>query len=111
MSLDEIFLWLEENIPKEYKNETLAKAYIALGNADRFRGRIYKNQSWRFLVYQNIFQSAGISFTKSTEGEGFTKYERPKRILKIWLNNRKTAQKKTIAQKYAKYDRAISDIS
>ena len=102
MSLDEIFLWLEENIPKEYKNEALAKAYLALGNADRFRGRIYKNQSWRFLVYQNIFQSAGISFAKPNEGEGFTKYERPKRILKIWLNNQKMAKKKTIAQKYAK---------
>ncbi len=101
MSLDEIFLWLEENIPKEYSGETLAKAYIALGNADRFRGRIYKNQSWRFLVYQNIFQSAGISFAKSSPNDGFTKYERPKRILKIWLNNQKMAKKKTISKKYA----------
>src|SRR3989338_6546035 len=34
LSLDEILLWLEENIPREYKNESLAKAYYALGNAD-----------------------------------------------------------------------------
>lgn len=103
LSLDEILLWLEENIPKEYKNEALAKAYIALAHADRFRGRIYKNQYWRFLVYQNIFQSAGVSFAKDKPQEGFTKYERPKRILKIWLNNQKTAKKKTIAQKYARF--------
>lgn len=101
LSLDEILLWIEENIPKEYKNEALAKAYLALGNADRFRGRIYKNQHWRFLLYQNIFQSAGISFAKPTVSEGFTSYERPKRILKIWLNNRKTEKKKTISKKYA----------
>jgi replication factor C large subunit len=102
LSLDEILLWIEENIPKEYKNDSLVRAYSALGNADVFRGRIYKNQSWRFLVYQNIFQSAGISFAKSKPLDGFTSYERPKRILKIWLNNRKIEKKKTIARKYAK---------
>jgi len=116
MSLDEVLLWIEENIPKEYKNEALAKAYHALGNADVFRGRIYKNQSWRFLLYQNIFQSAGISYAKPSPLEGFTKYERPKRILKIWLNNQKIAKKKTIAQKLAKFShysskQAIQDVN
>ncbi|MFH1802902.1 MAG: replication factor C large subunit [archaeon] len=101
-SLDQVLLWIEENIPREYKNEALAKAYYALGQADVFRGRIYKNQSWRFLVYQNIFQSAGISYAKDAALDGFTKYERPKRILKIWLNNQKIAKKKTIAKKYAR---------
>ncbi len=103
LSLDEIFLWIEENIPKEYKNEELIKAYTALSNADLFRGRIYKNQSWRFLIYQNIFQSAGISYAKPASVTGFTKYERPKRVVKIWLSNQKIARKKTIAKKYASF--------
>jgi len=103
LSLDEIFLWIEENIPKEYEGESLAKAYEALATADRFRGRIYRQQFWRFLLYQNAFQSAGISYAKDKEKSGFTRYERPKRILKIWLNNQKTAKKKTIAKKYAQY--------
>src|SRR3989338_7903036 len=103
LSLDEILLWLEENIPREYKNESLAKAYYALGNADVFRGRIYKNQSWRFLVYQNIFQSAGVSYAKNEPNASFTKYEPPKRILKIWMNNQKIVQKKSIAKKYAHF--------
>jgi len=103
LSLDEILLWIEENIPREYQNEALAKAFFALSNADKFRGRIYRQQFWRFLVYQNIFQSAGISYAKENPVKKFTKYERPKRILKIWLNNQKTAKKKTIAQKYSKY--------
>jgi len=102
MSLDEILLWIEENIPREYKGRELAKAYLALAQADVFRGRIYRQQFWRFLVYQNIFQSAGISHAKDKPKTGFTKYERPTRILKIWLNNTKTAKKKTISQKYAR---------
>jgi len=116
MSLDEILLWLEENIPKEYKNEALAKAYYALGNADVFRGRIYRNQSWRFLIYQNIFQSAGISYAKPTASAGYTKYEPPKRILKIWINNQKMEKKKSISKRYAKFvhcstKRAMRDFS
>lgn len=103
LSLDEILLWLEENIPKEYYNEELAKAYYALGKADVFRGRIYRQQFYRFLIYQNIFQSAGVSYSKKREKEGFTKYERPKRVLKIWLNNQKIEKKKTIAKKYARF--------
>ena len=102
MSLDEILLWIEENIPKEYSNLALAKAFDALGKADVFRGRIYRNQSWRFLIYQNIFQSAGISYAKAAPLSGFTKYEPPKRILKIWMNNQKIEKKKSIARKYAR---------
>lgn len=114
MSLDEILLWIEENVPREYKGKALAKAYLALAKADIFRGRIYRQQFWRFLVYQNIFQSAGISYAKEKPKSAFTKYERPKRILKIWLNNRIMAKKKTISQKYARYvhcstKRAMSD--
>jgi replication factor C large subunit len=114
MSLDEILLWIEENIPREYKGRELAKAYLALAKADVFRGRIYHQQYWRFLLYQNIFQSAGISHAKEKAKNSFTKYERPSRILKIWLNNQKIAKKKTIAQKYARYvhcstARAMSD--
>ena len=103
LSLDEILLWLEENIPKEYKNKALARAYECLGNADVFRGRIYRHQSWRFLIYQNIFQSAGISHSKESPGYGFTSYEKPGRILKIWINNRKIEKKKTISKKYARF--------
>ncbi len=102
LSIDEIFLWIEENIPKEYKNESLIKAYNALSKADVFRGRIYKNQSWRFLIYQNAFQSAGISYAKPYPLAGFTMYTKPKRVLKIWLHNQKTVQKKSISKKYAR---------
>lgn len=43
-----IFLWIEENIPYEYKGEELARAYDALSIADVFRGRIHRQQHWRF---------------------------------------------------------------
>jgi len=104
MPIDEIFLWIEENIPYEYKGEELARAYDALSKADVFRGRIHRQQHWRFLVYENFLLSAGISHAshKTKPISGFTVYQRPKRILKIWLQNQKYAKKKSIAAKFAK---------
>jgi replication factor C large subunit len=102
MPLDEIMLWIEENIPKVYKGKELLKAYQRLANADLFKGRIYKQQYWRFLVYENIFSSYGISASKETEKKEFYKYQKPGRVLKIWLNNMKHGKRKTIAEKYSK---------
>lgn len=119
MSLDEIMLWIEENIPNEYKNEELARAYEMLSKTDIFKKRIYRQQYWRFLVYENIFLGFGVSASKlsrvpSKTKSGwvgpyqnskttFTPYKKPTRILKMWLNNQRTAKKKSIAQKYARY--------
>jgi replication factor C large subunit len=103
MPLDEIILWVEENIPSEYKGKELARAYDLLSKTDIFKGRIYKQQYWRFLVYENIFLSYGISACKKQVKTGFTTYKKPTRILKIWMNNQRTAKMKSIAIKYAQY--------
>jgi len=103
MPIDEIILWIEENIPAEYSGEELAKAYDRLSKTDVFKGRIYKQQYWRFLVYENILLSYGISSSKDPKRipSSFTSYKRPTRILKIWMNNQRTAKKKSISEKYA----------
>ncbi len=103
MPMDEIILWVEENIPTEYQGKELAKAYESLSKVDLFKGRIYKQQYWRFLVYENIFLSFGISASKKDTKTGFTSYKKPERILKIWLHNQRIIKKKSIAQKYAHY--------
>ena len=103
MSIDEIFLWIEENIPLEYKGEELYKAYDALSLADVFRGRIYRQQHWRFMVYEYFLLGAGIAAAKKYNRSGFTSYRKPSRILKIWINNQRMAKKKSICIKYAKH--------
>jgi len=103
IGLDEIMLWVEENINKVYSGMELVKAYKRLAQADLFKGRIYKRQYWRFLVYENIFLSYAIAQSKGdTIKTGEYKYTKPSRILKIWLNNVKHAKRKSIAQKYAR---------
>ena len=103
MPIDEIILWVEENIPAEYQGKELAKAYDALSKVDVFKGRIYKQQYWRFLIYENALLSYGISASKKDIKTGFTSYKKPTRILKIWMNNQRTEKKKSISKKYAQY--------
>ncbi len=101
MPLEEIALWIEDNIPLVYQREELAKAYERLSRADIFKGRIYKQQYWRFMVYQNILMSYGIAQAKNYNKAGFFKYKKPDRVLKIWLSNQKNEKKKSISEKYS----------
>mgnify|MGYP002641434171 FL=1 len=100
--LDTIFLWIEENIPVEYKKpEDLAEAFSNLALADVFRGRIRRWQYYRFYVYCYNLLSAGIALSKNEKYSGFTSYQRSGRILKIWMSNQKNLKKKAISQKIA----------
>ena len=99
--LDEILLWLEENIPKEYENGELSKAFNALSKADVFRGRIRRWQYYRFLVYQSLLMQAGVSLAKEKENNKFTNYQRTSRILKIWIMNMKNAKRKEFVKSFA----------
>jgi len=105
MPLDEIMLWVEENIPAEYSGIELAKAIDALSKVDIFKRRIYRQQYWRFLVYENALLSYAVSSAKNRETmkPGFTSYKKPTRILKMWMNNQKIEKKKSIAKKYAAF--------
>ncbi|MDP7116104.1 MAG: replication factor C large subunit [Candidatus Woesearchaeota archaeon] len=108
---DKIFLWLDENIPKEYtKPEDLANAYNALSRADVFKGRIRRWQHWRFMVYINQLLSAGIALSKKEKYTTFTKYAPTMKLLKIWQANMKYAKRKAIAQKIAHHTHTSSRI-
>ncbi len=100
--LDEINLWLEENLPKEYSGFDLARGFDSLSKADVYKGRIIKRQYYRFLVYRSLFMSAGVGLSKEERKEGYVKYSRSSRILKMWIWNNKNAKKKSISGKIAK---------
>ena len=100
--IDKIFLWLDENLPKEYtKIDDLARAYENMSLADVYFGRIRRWQYYRYYVYIYNLLSAGIAISKKEKNTEFIKYGPTTRILKIWMANQKNAKKKTIAAKIA----------
>lgn len=101
-NLDDVFLWVEENIPREYtKAEDLACAFDHLSRADVHRGRIRRWQHWRFLVYVIDEMCAGVALAKKERYPGFVKYQRTQRLLKIWRANQANAKRNAIAKKVA----------
>jgi replication factor C large subunit len=103
MPIDEIFLWIEENLPLEYKGRELVKAIEALSLADVFRGRIQRQRHWRFMVYEYFLLGPAIAGVKKYNRAGWTSYRKPSRILKIWLQKQRSLKKRAICQKYARH--------
>ena len=81
---DEIFLWIETNLPMEFKDtEALANGYELLAKADIFRKRVVLRQNWRFKAYMQDLM-AGISLLKGeTRRTGFAPYQPPDRIVML----------------------------
>jgi len=102
INLDEFWLWLDENLPREYRGKDLIEAYDKLSRADVFYGRIRKWQYWRYLVYVDALLTAGVTASKGKKEAGFVSYKRGGRILKMWIMNRKNAMRKEISKKLAK---------
>ncbi|MBS3107996.1 replication factor C large subunit [Candidatus Woesearchaeota archaeon] len=104
MDYGDVMLWLEENIPKEYKNaEDLAQAFEMLSRADVFNGRISRWQYWRFLAYIYDYLGAGVALAKKEKYQGFTAYGPSRRILKLWQAKMRHAKRDSIALKIASY--------
>jgi len=109
---DKIILWLDENLPLEYQGKELERAYDVLSLADVYKTRIIRRQHWRFLVYVNYLISQGIAVAKKQEKIGFTRYQPPTRLLKLWMAKQKQAKRLEIAEKLAKFSHtSIKDSS
>jgi len=105
LDFDDFFLWLDENIPQLYKGKELERAYDLLSLADVYKGRIHRQQHWRFLVYISSLLTQGIAISKDhdklEERMPYIKYRPPSRLLKIWMSNQRKLKKKAIAEKLA----------
>ena len=99
LDLDECFLWIEENLPLEYKGDKLSKALDYLSKAKVFDGRIRRWQYWRFLIYVNALMTLGINSLKNENDA--VNYKRSMMPLKIWQANIRNAKKKGVAEKIA----------
>lgn len=113
--LDKLFLWIEENLPKEYQGKDLAAGFEMLSKADVFKGRIRRWQHWRFLVYVSALLTIGVATAKQEKSKGFAQYTPTSRLLKYWIANMKYQKRKAMCQKIAEKThcstrRAVQDV-
>ena len=80
--MDEIFWWIEQNIPLEYQNnELIAQAFEILSKADIFRSHVVKNQNYRFRKYMKDMM-ASISLIENPQ-KRFVMYRPPQRLITL----------------------------
>ncbi len=77
-TIDELMMWLEENISEEYNNpEEIASAFDYLSKADIINTRIIKRQSWTLMKYLNMIVY-GVAMSKKNTNKKFVSYKPPK---------------------------------
>jgi len=84
-----LFAWLEENIPRKYKNPiNLNQGMESLSKADLFKGRIRGN-NWILLKYVFDYLTIGVAYAK-TEREvgGFSPFVFPTLLKKLSGNKK-----------------------
>ncbi len=100
---DEFILWVRENIPIEYeKPEEIALAYHFLSRADIFKGRISKQQYWRYIVYVLQLSSVGIAVAKNKKYHKFTKYRYPSKLKKMGMTKEARAEVNALLDEIAR---------
>jgi len=68
-----LFAWLEENIPRKFKNpKNLAAGFEVLSKADLYQGRIQASR-WILLKYVLDYLSVGVAYSK-TEKEEYSSF-------------------------------------
>ncbi len=102
INIDEVPLWLEENLPLEYNSDELCEAFNSMGKADVFKGRIRRQQYYRLLVYVRVLLSLGVAFSKKKRSEGYIGYKRGGRLLKIWIMKNKHKEKYELSENLSK---------
>ncbi len=95
---EELLLWIENNIPLEFDKEDIDKAYEILSKADVFRGRIIKQQNYRFKLYM-LDMLSFIGLAKRHEKHGFVMYQPPQRLIMMGRSKAAREEREAIAGK------------
>lgn len=78
MTPDEIFRWVNENLPSVYTGGELADGLDNLAKADIWLSRTRKTQNYKYWRYANDELTAGISSARNSKKGGWTRWQPPK---------------------------------
>ncbi|MGM0399349.1 MAG: replication factor C large subunit [Halobacteriota archaeon] len=74
---DDLIHWVEDNVPKDYDETELARAYRYLTTADRWLGRVRATQDYSYWRYVTDNVAAGVAAARDGTKGGWTRYGPP----------------------------------
>ena len=99
VSFDTIFLWVEENIPRQFDSIDAATAFDSLSRADVFNGRIMNRQHWGFLKYSILLSTSGVALSRRRDYHSFVPLAFPSILSSLSSSSKKRSTRKEIASK------------
>jgi replication factor C large subunit len=99
VSSDLLLRWVEENVPRQYEGEDVAKAFNYLSRGDIFQARIFKRQHYGFLKYVYFLSTIGVSFARSKDYGGWKPFQFPTLLSSLSASTSKRAKRKEVAKK------------
>ena len=108
--LSTLLLWIDENIPVEYKQiSEISESYSYLSDADIFLRKIMRWQHWRFLLYAKILAVAGVQQAKKSTHPRFVFHKRPELLIKLYIRAAKRRKMKGLSQQISSSMHASSN--
>ncbi len=102
-SPEDFIMWVDENVPLEYRGEELREAYEYLSRADVFLGRVKRRQYYRLWRYAVYLMSCGVQQAKEEAKKGFTRYRRPVIWQMLFQTRSKREMLKAVLSKIGRY--------
>lgn len=107
---DTLFLWIENNIPLEFKREETGKAFELLAKADFFKSLVKKNQNFRFMKYM-LDMLSGISLIRKDIEHRFVLYRPPDKLIQMFKTKEKRTTLESICKNIGKLTHCSSKIA
>jgi replication factor C large subunit len=81
---EDLVLWIDENLPKEYKDPTdLVAGYEKLSRADLFLGRTRRTQNYGLWSYAGEMATLGVMMARTKEYHAFVPFGFPAYLSKM----------------------------
>jgi replication factor C large subunit len=102
-SPEDLVGWVDENLPREYRDDDLERGFDALSKADLFLGRVGRRQDYGMWRYASFMMVAGVNRARHHRYGGYSKYNSPTYWQKLGRAKSGRAVRDSIASKVGKY--------
>lgn len=102
-SPEDLVGWVDENLPRGYRDDDLERGFDALSKADMFLGRVWRRQDFGMWRYATFMMVAGVNRSRHHRYGGYTKYNSPTYWQKLGRARSGRAVRDSLSAKIGKY--------
>ncbi len=102
-SPEDLIGWVDENLPREYRDDDLERGFDALSKADIFLGRVRRRQDYGMWRYASFMMVAGVNRARRHRFGGYTRYSSPTYWQKLGRARSRRTVRDSLAVKVGKY--------